>query len=411
MTSTMTLFLEALCASLENNKVSWSDTIASPAWRSLMETAEIHRVLPLVYEAVFDCPAAKAADQSVFPAFKSRAVQSVFLQTTKTADFLQLYQHLQAAGVTPIVVKGIVCRSLYPNPDLRMSSDEDLLIPPEHFPQCHQAMLDFGMVLADPQQVPDDAYEVAYRKPGSPLYIELHKYLFPPESEAYGSCNQYFTNVHQDTVALTIDGVSIRTINYTDHLFYLICHAYKHFLHSGFGIRQVCDIALFANAYGSKLNWNRIFQQCKELHAEQFTAALLQIGQKYLTLDPEQACIPDCWQALQVDETPLLEDILASGIYGSSNLSRKHSSNMTLHAMTGAKASQGILRTVFPSAKSLSGRYPYLSQHPYLLPVAWADRILKYRKETSQTSGNDAKESIQIGQQRIALLKKYGIIK
>lgn len=35
-------------------------------------------------------------------------------------------------------------------------------------------------------------------------------------------------------------------MNASDHLFYLICHALKHFYHSGFGIRQVCDILLFA---------------------------------------------------------------------------------------------------------------------------------------------------------------------
>lgn len=32
----------------------------------------------------------------------------------------------------------------------------------------------------------------------------------------------------------------------TDHLLCLLCHAYKHFLYAGFGIRHVCDIGIFA---------------------------------------------------------------------------------------------------------------------------------------------------------------------
>ena len=410
MNSESMLMLEALRASMDNRKVTWETAIPAQTWQALFALAEAHRVLPLVYEAVFDCPAAQRAGQSIFAPFKSRALQAVYLQTTKTAEFLRLYQHLQAAGAAPLVVKGIICRDLYPRPDLRMSSDEDLLIPPEQFPRYHQAMLDFGMVPAANTQDFQNAYEVPYRKPNNPLYIELHKSLFPPDSDACGSFNRFFADVDQRAVHVSIQNVPLAVMNSTDHLFYLICHAFKHFLYSGFGIRQVCDITLFANAYGAEINWNLIWENCKALRAERFTAALFQIGQKHLTLNPEQAHLSENWRRIEVDEAPLLEDLLASGIYGSSSLDRLHSSNITLHAAAGAKTGHSVLRTVFPSAKSLAGRYPYLQQHPYLLPVAWAERALKYCTETRQTPSGGAMESVQIGRQRVALLKAYGII-
>lgn len=40
----------------------------------------------------------------------------------------------------------------------------------------------------------------------------------------------------------------------------------------------VCDIVLFANAHGREIDWIRILQQCREIHADLFTAALFQIG-------------------------------------------------------------------------------------------------------------------------------------
>lgn len=97
-------------------------------------------------------------------------------------------------------------------------------------------------------------------------------------------------------------------------------------------------------------------------------------------------------------------------------MSRKHSSSMTLSAVAaqkrGRKAGNGVLRALFPSASGLSGRYPYLKERPYLLPVAWTDRILKYRKETAAGKGNNsAAASIKIGNERLALLRKYAIIK
>ena len=64
-----------------------------------------------------------------------------------------------------------------------------------------------------------------------------------------------------------------------------------------------------------------------------------------------------------------------------------------------------------PPARQLAGRYPYLKEKPYLLPLAWVNRILKYGKETAGGSAdNNAAQSIKIGSERVALLKEYGII-
>ena len=408
------MFLPALKAALQNEKVSWSEELESQDWAELFRIATTHQVLPLIYEAVYDCPSARNMEPQVFMSAKQQTIRSVMLQTMKTNEFLGLFQHLQKAGVQALVVKGIVCRNLYPNPDYRMSWDEDVLIPEEQFELCHQAMLDYGMQPADPTQDIQSEHEVPYGKPGSPLYIELHKCLFPPESAAYGDLNRFFKNVHDRAIQLSIDGKQVVTMGYTDHLFYLICHAFKHFLHSGFGIRQVCDIVLFANAYGREIDWIRILQQCREIHADLFTAALFQIGQKYLTFDPSLAGYPQEWQEIQVDEQLMLEDLLDAGIYGDGTMSRKHSSNITLNAVSaqkqGKKSDHSVLKTIFPPAKRLEGRYPYLKKQPYLLPVAWISRILKYHQETSKSQDNDAAQAVSIGNQRIKLFREYHIL-
>ena len=258
------------------------------------------------------------------------------------------------------------------------------------------------------------AYEVPYGKKGSPVYIELHKHLFPPDSEAYGELDGFFGNVHEQAAELSVHGVAVYTMEYSSHFFYLICHAFKHFLHSGFGIRQVCDIVLFANAYGSRIDWMKVLEQCRSIHADLFAAALLQIGEKYLTFSPEKACCPPEWRSIRVDEGPLLEDLLSGGIYGDADMSRKHSSNITLSAVEaekkGGKNGNGILKTAFPSAKYMRVQFPYLKKAPFLLPFAWLSRILKYRKEISEGRNNSAADSIKIGNERVELMREYGII-
>ena len=67
---------------------------------------------------------------------------------------------------------------------------------------------------------------------------------------------------------------------------------------------------------------------------------------------------------------------------------------------------------MFPPIEILEGRYPYLQKHKLLLPIAWGQRIVTYGKEqTERNDGNKIVESLKIGKERIALMRKYGIIR
>ncbi len=407
MAATQQFFLQALCAALQGQSVTWqAGTLEPRQWTGLFQLAQSHHVLPLIFEAVYACPAAQNAPE--LPQIRQQAVHTVLLQAAKTDEFLRLQRHLQAQGLHPLVVKGIVCRSLYPQPDHRLSGDEDLLATPGQFHACQDALTQFGL-----SGEGSDAYEIPFRSADTPLYIELHRSLFPPENEAYGDLNRFFADVHHRAVTVTVDGTEVWTMAPSDHLFYLICHAFKHFLHSGFGIRQVCDIVLFANRYGAQIDWQQLFDNCRQINAHLFAAAIFRIGENHLTFDKHLACYPAFWQELQVEEGLLLEDLLDAGVYGYTTLSRRHSSTMTLSAVAAqkqGKKSGGILRTLFPGADALKGQYPYLAQQPYLLPKAWAQRLIKYHRETKATENNSASVAIEMGNRRIALLKAYGIL-
>ena len=146
--------------------------------------------------------------------------------------------------------------------------------------------------------------------------------------------NQFFQDVFRRKIQTEVQGVQVYTMGHTDHLLYLIFHAFKHFLHSGFGIRQVCDIVLYANTYGSEIDWEYLYRSCAQVHAENFAAALFDIGEKTLNFDRKKACYPELWQRENANGDALLEDLLDGGVFGDSNMSRKHSSNITLQAVS-----------------------------------------------------------------------------
>lgn len=86
--------------------------------------------------------------------------------------------------------------------------------------------------------------------------------------------------------------------------------------------------------------------------------------------------------------------------------------SVTLNAVkasrTGEKSS--VLRSVFPKREYLQSRYPYLKKRPYLLPVAWAQRIAHYTAETQSDSENSASGSLKLAKERIELMRQYDVI-
>ncbi len=393
-------FLKTLKASLEGTQIK-SDTLLSEAeLRHIILLAENHKVLPLIFDAAYLSIPEGARDN-----IRAHAKLLVTRQVVVSQRFLSSYKALNSQGLYPIVVKGIVCRNLYPKPDLRCSSDEDLLIEPSQSKTYFDSMEKLGLVPSGAEN--DDHYQTSFISP-SGLHIELHRSLFSNSSEIFEKYNRAFEGAYSRSISVLIGNTEVRTLSHTDHLLFLILHALKHFIAGGVGIRQICDISLYANASGKQIDWNYIYNKCSELGALDFAAAIFKIGNRHLTLDYTLAGIPQKWQESDVDEAPLLEDILSAGIYGSSQRARRHSSGITLDAATGKKSS--LRNRLFPSAKSLSAQYRYVAKNPLLLPVAWSQRLIRYGREIDTKSNNTPIESIRLGNKRLLLLKKYNII-
>jgi len=402
------LFLEAVRGALCNEPMK--SKVDPGQLEQLLAMAQQHHVLPMIYEVFHAGGLTAEVNPALAEQVRRASIHAVMGQAVKTVDFLKLSRHLRDEGVRVAVVKGIVCRDLYPMPDHRGSGDEDVLCGEAQFHKCHEALTRFGMKAEGASL---ESYEVSYCKPDSPLYIELHKTLFARNSDVFNDYNRFFEKALERSVEVEIRGMKVTTLCPTDHFLYLIIHAYKHFLHSGFGIRQVCDISLFANAYGSEIDWDYIHRCCHSIRAHKFAAAILAIGQKYLVFSPEKAGISRIWRDISVDEEPLLQDMLLGGVYGSADLTRVHTSTITINAVAaqkkGQKAGSSVVRTLFPKARALENQYPYLRRRKYLLPVAWTSRFVSFARENI-AKPDATSQVLRTGAQRVELLRLYDII-
>lgn len=397
LTATERQFLHIAKAAVSGGEV----TAESVDWPAVFALAGQQKLLPILFETVRKMPVAEE-NVALFAVTKQQVIGQVLHQTVRASAFASLYQTLRAAGLYPVVVKGQLCSRLYPLRDHRISADDDLLIPDGEFLACHEQLLANGLTTDTPVDELPTADEVSYTKDGSPLYIELHRHLFDSAEDAHDELNHFFADLNP----VEIDGFLAMPPH--EHLLYLLLHAYKHFVRSGIGLRQFCDIGLWARAYHGEIDWQRLHEQCESVHAATFAAAAFRIAREYLGIGFD---LPAPWSDA-VDVEPLLHDSLCGGVYGSNDLTRLHSSTVTLNAVkasrTGEKSS--VLSTVFPKREYLERRYPYLKKRPYLLPVAWVQRLAHYAGEKKTGTDNSASGSIKLAKERIELMKWYDIM-
>lgn len=382
------LFLECVSASLAGRR---PNAPADCDWDALLKLCCEQKLTVVVYSAIFPI----VGKQGVW---RSAAMRDVVYQTQSNEEFLKLYRELAAHGLQPLVVKGILCRETYPEPDARISSDEDLYVPRAEYRRFHQVMQELGFRTEEPDL--DNAHELRYTRNG--LLVEGHWELFPQDHGVLNALNALNEGFWSRSGVQTVSGVPMRVLEPTDHMTFLLLHLFKHFINSGAGVRQICDVAQWAKAY--PMDWARVRSALRSAHAERFAGAVFDAGEKYFGMD-----YPEGWP--RADCAALLEDAISGGVYGTISMTRKHSGNMTLAAVDDAENAnrlRSLLRTVFPNRSVMEMSYRWVKKSALLLPAAWVLRIVKYLGKLDKN--NAAGASLKIGSERMELLKHYQIL-
>lgn len=383
-TLTAVLFSFALRCEIETGDIDYNE---------YFRLAAEQNILPIAYAAAKRSPFFGALSKDVQARIRRDSIAVSARQAATEEEFLRLCNELAKEDSLPLVVKGIICRMLYPHPDMRPSSDEDFFAVGDCFDGCKH-------ILESKYQLMNGGYLSA-----SGMYIELNSSLFGGKEKIEEEYDRLFEGAAYRYTEEEIGGVRLRTLCPQDNLLYLILHAQKHFIHSGVGIRQLCDINLFADKYRTQIDFTKLYDDLDKVNGCGFADAVFAVGRMYGFEIPGV-------RKTDIDCMPLLRDAIGGGVYGQNSRARLHSSRMTLSsAEKGRYSNAGMLaRTVFPSAAALAESYTYLKAKPWLLPVAWICRIFKYVFGKKRES-RGAIESVRIGRQRTKLMQYYGLIR
>lgn len=384
-------------------------------WLRLYQLSYIQKMIPITYDAIkgfqtigndgsrsaADIASSQSEPTDFMQKWHAEARSQVVLQSYASDRFLSVYGELSAAGISAIALKGVVCRRIYDKPDYRISSDEDIYCVGKDFQMCIAALESMGY---RPKAKGEEG--VVTLVGADNTVIELHSTLFAKGSR-FDALNAYFESA-ADAIKNALNPSQNKSelcvFQPTDELLYLVAHAAKHFISSGFGVRTVADIAQYASQYAEQIDNRKIWELFEKYSIDKLALNIFATASLYLGFDAESVGITQ----KQLDKASphlLLLDCLDGGIYGKGTFERAQSAKYTVAASVGKSNARTAGAAIFPKPSALADEYPYVNKCVLLVPLAWASRISKY----ILSGRRDAQRGARIGKRRQRLLKLYGI--
>ena len=368
-------------------------------WDLLSKIARKQNILPLFFEAASNIEDYVYA--SVYVKDQLDTFAMVAAQIQRSSAFADIYEKIAKQGINPIVLKGIVCRQLYGEfGEHRPSSDEDILVEIKDFYKVQEILEQEGYVCDIPDVTEKKLTQlqvVSFHNLEQKLTLEVHTNIIGKENEERAQMNDFFRNVHEHGQRVWVYGTEFKTLEPTEALLFLILHAYKHFQNRGVGIRQAMDILLYYKAYKDKISMKYLQNALKTYKAENFWMDILYIGNQYLGLteeNPEMTCCPE----------ELLQDMISVGVFGKEGKTDYVAARVNLAAQDG---SNRLRKALFPSKQTLVSGRPYLAEKPWLLPVVWVERWIKFLRYTGKDVWKISREILEKSSVRMDIIKKY----
>ncbi|MFR8317352.1 MAG: nucleotidyltransferase family protein [Catenibacillus sp.] len=376
LTKEMQVFLKLFGEALKTEK-SRNMTLTgmdSQSWKKVADLSALHHVLPMIWNQINGQPLMSELGEQLCRAWRMKAVSEILMQERRTSVFLHVYKKFWAQGLRPVVVKGMILREIFPQPDYRSSSDEDIWIDSTCLPAYEDILEQEGYIR---KLLAEDVAVYVHQDTG--FHLEVHLGGFQIGDDGL-LLQKIFEGYESRCIDVNVSGVTVRTLGHTDHMIYLISHDLKHFCGSGLGIRQIADTGLYAQSYGDQIDWQHIFGWSVENGIYKFIQVLMKAaGQLGI-----QSLYATVFLDTQEDRNPVIyefiRDCLEGGIYGKSSMDRIYGGTMLRERLKNPDMSKGgaMWRRIFVPTEYAQVHYPFVKERPYLLPIAWVIRFIKY---------------------------------
>lgn len=310
--------------------------------------------------------------------------KSIEVSRAQTRQLERVYALFEAHGIAYVTLKGGVLKALYPQPELRIMGDADILIRLEQYPAIRTLLPSIGM-----KEEEESDHEYVWS--GSGLKLELHKHLIPSyDKDYYEYFGEGWDRVRKD------ENSSAYHLTTEDHFIYLLVHFAKHYRNGSVNAKNICDFWVYRNAY-PEMNEAYIQEQLEKLDMTEFYRNVLQLLDTWFEgSTPTEATERMTNAVFHGGVRSFEEAYTVYGILGQEQDAVSFSK----------RKRRWLIGNVFPSAKALSVRYPVLKKCPVLLPFYWVKRWVRILLRRPQLVVGSMKNMVQVDESQIESYKE-----
>lgn len=331
-----------------------------------------HQITPLIYYGAVNCGITSNTDG--MDKLLSLTAQLVSISESQMLELSRLTRAFEEEGLDYLLLKGCKMKQLYPQAEMRVMSDLDILIRPSQYERMKPIMRQLGFT----EGIESD-HELHWSK--RKIHVELHKRLIPSYNEDYYA---YFGDGWMRAKP-TGDGSHSYQFSDEDELIYLFCHFAKHYRDGGIGIKHLTDLWVYCK---KKPQMNKAY-----LRAE-----LEKLGLAAFYENVMMTCAVWFDAAAPTEMTDFLSNVIVnSGAYGNGETQRvSWAVRISQEDSSGKKAHlRWKLEVIFLPYWKMCLKYPVLKKLPVLLPFFWVVRwveTLLFRPKNIRKQIEHAKE-------------------
>lgn len=326
-------------------------------WEDVFLLSKKHYLSAVTYLCVKELK--EKPDKELLGKWEHAYAISVHIDIRQAFAWEELKQAFSEKGLRILPLKGLCIKKLYPDPELRLMSDLDILYEKSLFSDVKKTMLELGYEYR--KETAGSNHQIFERAPD--LHVEMHSDLLPgtsPLAEYYADA---WSRAHPAKES------SVYHFSREDEYIFLLIHAWKHFQGNGGGIRSIVDFYLFLKQYEKNLDKEYISRELKKADSIALKNGIQEESpsefEKFIQNKTEQWFKRDL---IELDQSGA--ELLMNGVYG-----RKENAWRREYERKGKI--RYLFSRVFPPFRMMKMSFPILKKFPVLLPFCWCIRLFR----------------------------------
>ncbi len=284
---------------------------------------------------------------------RPRVVSSLMRTMAQVNEIKELERRFEEKNIKNQFMKGSRLKFMYPSPEMREMSDIDVLIDGDCMELAAQELTDRGYYLHQAIK----HHDIYIKKPF--MVMEAHRVMY--DKTVDGGQYKYFSNFSK--AILRENMFCSYDFSIEDFYVYMMAHMAKHFYKMGCGIRNLVDVYVYQEKYGAVMDKAYVKEELEKCGILEFTEHMEKLSSIWLKGEKSSMFYDDLFQYM-----------MDSGIYGKDENGIWNKFSEEKMRDKDATPSQLKRWYYFPPIAYMSEYYPWLEEHPYLLPVAWGIR-------------------------------------